>query len=71
MALGDSGYLFVIIALGETLIVAAGRVSGSLWTAALLVIAVLAVSITCALWWTYFSRAKPILDHAKEYLFPV
>lgn len=44
--------LFVIIALGETLIVAA---------------AVLAVAITCGLWWTYFVRTKPVLDHAFEH----
>jgi low temperature requirement protein LtrA len=58
--------LFVIIALGETLIVAAGRVTGSLWTESLLAIAILAVTITCALWWTHFPRAKPVLDHALE-----
>ena len=58
--------LFVIIALGETLIVAAGRVTGALWTASLVVMAILAVAVTCALWWTYFPRAKPVLDHAIE-----
>jgi low temperature requirement protein LtrA len=58
--------LFIIIALGETLIVAAGRVTGIVWTDSLLVMAILAVTITCALWWTYFPRAKPILDHALE-----
>jgi low temperature requirement protein LtrA len=55
--------LFVIIALGETLIVAAGGATGA---ASLdrLVVAVLAVAVTCALWWTYFPRAKPALEHA-------
>jgi low temperature requirement protein LtrA len=58
--------LFVIIALGETLIAAAGRVTGTPWTGPLLVVAILAVAVTCALWWTYFPRAKPALDHALE-----
>ena len=58
--------LFVIIALGETLIVAAGEVTDSVWTVDLLAIAVLAVAITCALWWSYFPRAKPVLDGTLE-----
>jgi low temperature requirement protein LtrA len=58
--------LFVIIALGETLIAAAGQVTGTPWTEPLLFVAILAVGITCALWWTYFTRAKPVLDHALE-----
>ncbi len=58
--------LFVIIALGETLIVAAGRVTETPWTGALIMVAVLAVAVTCALWWTYFPRAKPVLEHALE-----
>ncbi len=56
--------LFVIIALGETLIIAAGRVSGADWSNILLAVAVLAVAITCGLWWTYFPRAKPVLEQA-------
>jgi low temperature requirement protein LtrA len=58
--------LFVIIALGETLIVAAGGVTGITWTGELVAVAVLSVAVTCALWWSYFTRAKPILDHALE-----
>lgn len=58
--------LFVIIALGETLIVAAGEVSHADWTGNLISVAILAVAITCALWWSYFPRAKPELDHAFE-----
>ena len=58
--------LFVIIALGESLIVAAGGVTGDAWTRDRLLVAVLAVAVTCALWWTYFVRAKPRLDHALE-----
>ncbi len=58
--------LFVIIALGETLIAAAGRVTGTPWTGPLLFVAILAVTVTCGLWWTYFPRAKPVLEQALE-----
>ena len=58
--------LFVIIALGETLIVAAGGVIGVTWTPDLAAVTLLAVAVTCGLWWTYFSRTKPALDHALE-----
>ncbi len=58
--------MFVIIALGETLIVAAGIVTGASWSSNLLAVAVLAVAITCGLWWSYFPRAKPILDQGLE-----
>lgn len=56
--------LFVIIALGESLIVAGSGVAGEAWSGALLMVAVLAVSITCGLWWSYFHQAKPALEHA-------
>jgi low temperature requirement protein LtrA len=58
--------LFVIIALGETLIIAAGGVTGVAWSGELITIAVLAVAITCGLWWLYFIRVKPELDHVLE-----
>jgi low temperature requirement protein LtrA len=58
--------LFVIIALGETLIVAAARVTGASWTGNVIVVALLAVAITCGLWWSYFPRSKPVLDRALE-----
>ncbi len=61
---GERHGLFVIIALGETLIVAAGGMTQALWTDNLIGLAVLVVAITCALWWSYFTRAKPALDHA-------
>ena len=61
---GERHGLFVIIALGETLIVAAGGVTGAPWTGGLIAVAVLAVGITCSLWWSYFTRAKPALDRA-------
>jgi low temperature requirement protein LtrA len=54
--------LFVIIALGETLIVAANGVAETDWSAALIVLAILAVAATCALWWTYFRRAAGQLE---------
>jgi low temperature requirement protein LtrA len=56
--------LFVIIALGESLIVAAGGVSAGDWTARLLVVAVLSVAVSCGLWWTYFSNCRERLEHA-------
>ncbi|MFQ5568293.1 MAG: low temperature requirement protein A [Rhodothermales bacterium] len=61
---GERHGLFVIIALGETLIVAAGGVTEAVWTNDLLAVAVLAVAVTCGLWWSYFSRVKAVLDQA-------
>ena len=58
--------LFVIIALGESLIVAGAGVAGEDWDLPTLLVAIPAVAVTCALWWTYFARAKPRLDHALE-----
>jgi low temperature requirement protein LtrA len=58
--------LFVIIALGETLIITAGGVTGAELTGELIAIGVLAVGITCGLWWSYFTRSKLALDHALE-----
>lgn len=63
---GERHGLFVIIALGETLIVAAGRVTDASWTGNLIAVAILAVAITCGLWWSYFPRAKPVLDQAVD-----
>ena len=56
--------LFVIIALGESLIVAAAGLSGAERTAHTVAVGVLAVAGTCGLWWTYFGRAKPAIDRA-------
>ena len=56
--------LFVIIALGETLIVAASGVTDADWTPELMVVAALAVTTTCGLWWSYFPQTKPALEHA-------
>lgn len=58
--------LFVIIALGETLIVAASGLSGVSWTRELISVAILAVALSCGLWWTYFPRIKPALEHGLK-----
>jgi low temperature requirement protein LtrA len=55
---GERHGLFVIIALGESLIVAAG-LTGAERTAQ-----TVAVATTGGLWWSYFVSAKPALDHA-------
>ena len=59
--------LIVIIALGESLIVAAAaltEVTEFSWT--VFTVAVFSVSIACGLWWTYFPVAKPELERALE-----
>ena len=56
--------LFVIIALGETLIIAASAVTEEYWNGYLLLVSLLAVGLTCCLWWLYFFRAKEKLEHA-------
>jgi low temperature requirement protein LtrA len=61
---GERHGLFVIIALGESLIVAAAGLSGAERTAHTVAVGVLAVAGTCGLWWTYFSWAKPAIDRA-------
>ncbi len=56
--------LFVIIALGESLIVAAGGLVGRAWNGHVAAVGVLAVAVSCAFWWSYFPLAKPELDRA-------
>jgi len=58
--------LFVIIALGESLIVAAGGLSGASAGPARLGVGALAVATACALWWSHFVGTKPVLDEALE-----
>ena len=58
--------LIVIIALGETVIVAASNMTETEWTPLHVLVGVLGVLTTCALWWSYFTRAKHALDHAIE-----
>jgi low temperature requirement protein LtrA len=55
--------LFVIIALGESLIVAGTVFAGEERTADLVVAAGLAVTVVCLLWWTYFGWLKEQLEH--------
>jgi low temperature requirement protein LtrA len=56
--------LIVIIALGETLIVAAAGLSEAPRTPAALATAILAVAVTGGLWWTYFGHVRSSFEHA-------
>jgi len=56
--------LIVIIALGEALIVAAAGLAGAAKTPAAIATAVLAVAVTCGLWWTYFHSVRLTFEHA-------
>lgn len=62
--------LIVIIALGESLIVAASAVAGAPRSVALIQAGALAVAITCGLWWSYFAwiieRMEHRLTHAPQ-----
>jgi low temperature requirement protein LtrA len=58
--------LFVIIALGESLIVAALSLTDGDWPAIKVLTAILAVAITGTFWWSYFTRSKHELEHALE-----
>jgi low temperature requirement protein LtrA len=55
--------LFVIIALGESLIVAGTAITGSELTPALMTAVGAAVVVACLLWWTYFGWLKEALEH--------
>jgi low temperature requirement protein LtrA len=54
--------LFVIIALGESLIVAATAVAGETRTTALVAAAGAALLVACLLWWSYFGWFKEALE---------
>jgi low temperature requirement protein LtrA len=58
--------LFVIIALGESLIAAGVAAEGLRRDGALAAVVIPAVLATCALWWTYFGWAKDALEHAMR-----
>lgn len=58
--------LIIIIALGESLIVAAGGLSGAFGNQQTTVVAALCVALTCALWWSYFPYVRPYLERALE-----
>jgi low temperature requirement protein LtrA len=55
--------LIVIIALGETLIVAASGLVAAPPTPTAMTTGVLAVGVTCGLWWSYFRHARPAFEH--------
>jgi low temperature requirement protein LtrA len=56
--------LIVIIALGEALIVAAAGLAGAPTTPAAIATGVLAVAVTCGLWWSYFRHARLAFEQA-------
>jgi low temperature requirement protein LtrA len=56
--------LIVIIALGETLIVAAAGLAGATRTPTVIATGVLAVAVTCGLWWSYFRQGRAAFEHA-------
>ena len=60
--------LFVIIALGESLIVAAAGVAGADRTRELMSVALGSVVVTCLLWWCYFGWLKDALEAHMEHL---
>lgn len=59
--------LFVIIALGETLIVAASAAAKEPWSGDLILVSSVAIGITSCLWWLYFFRIKDHLEHAMAH----
>jgi low temperature requirement protein LtrA len=56
--------LIVIIALGETLIVAASGLIAAPPTTLATVTALMAVAVTAGLWWTYFHYPRTLFEHA-------
>jgi low temperature requirement protein LtrA len=58
--------LFVIIALGESLIAAGVAARELPRDATMVAVVVPAVLVTCVLWWTYFGWVKDALEHAME-----
>ena len=58
--------LFVIIALGESLIAAGVGTADLPRSATLAAVVIPAIFGVCALWWTYFARAKDALEQAMD-----
>lgn len=56
--------LIVIIALGEALIVAAAGLVGAPRSPTVIWTGLLAVAVTCGLWWSYFRQSRPAFEHA-------
>ena len=56
--------LFVIIALGESLIIAASGVAEESWNVEVIYASMLAIGISACFWWLYFSKAKDAMEHA-------
>jgi len=63
---GERHGLFVIIALGESLIVAGAGLIGAEISPTLIGVGAITVALVCALWWTYFGRAKSVMDAKLE-----
>ena len=63
---GERHGLFVIRALGESLIVAGGGLASVEIDLNVIAVGALTVATTCALWWSYFGSAKLQLDRALE-----
>jgi low temperature requirement protein LtrA len=55
--------LFVIIALGESLIVAGAAIAGAELTSGLVLSVGAAIVVACLLWWTYFGWLEDDLEH--------
>jgi low temperature requirement protein LtrA len=58
--------LFVIIVIGESLLVAAAGVTGHEWTTSLTLVAATSLVLTFSLWWSYFAHANDKLESAIE-----
>jgi low temperature requirement protein LtrA len=56
--------LFVIIALGELLILTGSAFAGLAWTGELVLVVTLSVLLTISLWWLYFGQAKEEMEIA-------
>ena len=57
--------LIIIIALGESLIVAGSALTGEV-TTTLMLTGAIAVVVTCLLWWTYFGWVQEVLEENLE-----
>jgi low temperature requirement protein LtrA len=62
--------LFVIIALGESLIVAGTGVATDERTGDLVLVAGAALAVACLLWWTYFGWLKEAMEEALDAVDP-